>query len=61
MVRITIALALAAALILAGTAVEYDAFLDRSLLRFLVGGIAVTAGLVWLWTVLKEWRMRVRN
>ena len=59
--RITIALALAVALALAGAAVEYDAFVDGSLLRFLVGGIAVTAGLVWLWTVLKEWRTKVRN
>ena len=47
MVRITIALALAAALIIAGAVVEFDAFLDQSLMRFLVGGIAVTAGLVW--------------
>jgi hypothetical protein len=61
MVRIIIALALAVALILAGTAVEFDAFLDRSLLRFLVGGIAVAAGLVWLWSVVKEWRAKVRN
>jgi hypothetical protein len=60
-VRIIIALALAVALILAGTAVEFDAFLDRSLLRFLVGGIAVAAGLVWLWSVVKEWRAKVRN
>lgn len=61
MVRIIIALALAVALILSGTAVEFDAFLDRSLLRFLVGGIAVAAGLVWLWSVVKEWRAKVRN
>jgi hypothetical protein len=43
MVRITIALALAAVLIIAGAAVEFDAFLDQSLIRLLVGGIAVTA------------------
>jgi hypothetical protein len=61
MVRIIIALAPAVALILSGTAVEFDAFLDRSLLRFLVGGIAVAAGLVWLWSVVKEWRAKVRN
>ncbi|MGC1345529.1 MAG: hypothetical protein WA863_05365 [Methyloceanibacter sp.] len=48
MVRITIALALAAVLIIAGAAVEFDAFLDQSLIRLLVGGIAVTAGLVWI-------------
>lgn len=41
MVRITIALALAAVLIIAGAAVEFDAFLDQSLIRLLVGGIAV--------------------
>jgi hypothetical protein len=43
MVRITIAIALAVALIVAGAAVEFDAWLDGSLLRILVGGIAVTA------------------
>jgi hypothetical protein len=48
MVRITIAFALAAVLIIAGAAVEFDAFLDQSLIRLLVGGIAVTAGLVWI-------------
>jgi hypothetical protein len=44
----------------AGAAVEFDSWLDGSLLRFLVGGIAVTAGLVWLWRVLKEWRSKSR-
>ena len=61
MVRLTIALALAAALIIAGALVEFDAFQDQSLLRFLVGTIAVTAGLVWLWSIIKEWRTKVRN
>ena len=61
MVRITIALALAAALVIAGALVEFDAFQDQSLLRFLVGAIAVTAGLVWLWSIIKEWRTKVRN
>ena len=60
MVRLTIALALAAALIIAGALVEFDAFQDQSLLRFLVGAIAVTAGLVWLWSIIKEWRTKVR-
>jgi len=27
----------------------------------LVGAIAVTAGLVWLWSIIKEWRTKVRN
>jgi hypothetical protein len=39
MVRISIAFALAAALTLAGVAVDFDAFLDRSPVRFVVGGI----------------------
>jgi hypothetical protein len=61
MVRLTIALALAAALVIAGALVEFDAFQDQSLLRFLIGAIAVTAGLVWLWSIIKEWRTKVRN
>jgi len=48
-------------LIIAGALVEFDAFQDQSLLRFLVGAIAVTAGLVWLWSIIKEWRTKVRN
>jgi hypothetical protein len=56
MVSLSIALALAAALTLA--AVEFDAYLVQSLVRFLVGGSVVTAGLVSLWAVVKEWRTK---
>lgn len=59
MVRISIAFALAAAFTLAGLAVEFDAFLDRSPIRFVVGGIAIVLGLVWLWNLVQEWRTKI--
>jgi hypothetical protein len=61
MVRLSIALALAAALTLAGVAVEFAAYLDRSPVQFLVGAIATTAGLIWIWAVVNEWRTKSRR
>jgi hypothetical protein len=48
MVRLSIALVLAVALTLAGAAVDFDALLNSAPGKFVVCGVAVALGLVWL-------------
>jgi hypothetical protein len=58
MVRLSISLVLAAALTLAGVALAYQAFTRTVPFEFVVSGFAISAGLVWLWAVVKEWRAK---
>jgi predicted outer membrane lipoprotein len=58
MVRLTLACALAVALILAGGAIEYDAFATNSPLKFSVALIAMGLGIAWLYSTVREWRFR---
>jgi hypothetical protein len=58
MVRLPLACALAVALILAGGAIEYDAFATNSPLKFSVALITMGLGIVWLYSTVREWRFR---
>jgi hypothetical protein len=58
MVRLPLACALAVALILAGGAIEYDAFATNSALKFSVALIAMGLGIAWLYSTVREWRLR---
>ena len=58
MVRLPLACALAVALILAGGAIEYDAFATNSFLKFSVALIAMGLGIAWLYSTVREWRLR---
>lgn len=60
MVRLSIALVLAVALTLAGAAVDFDALLNRAPGKFVVGGVAIALGLLWLRAIIKEWRAKAR-
>jgi hypothetical protein len=56
MVRLSISFVLAAGLTLAGLLLEYDALMHNAPFEFVVSMLAMAAGLVWLWAVVKEWR-----
>jgi uncharacterized membrane protein len=58
MVRLSLSFVLAAALILAGAALQAVASTDTSPLKFAVSALVISLGLVWLWAIIKEWCTR---
>ena len=58
MARLTLSFFLAAALTCAGIAVGDVAFIDHSLAKFGIGGLAIGLGVVWLWAIIDEWRTK---
>jgi len=56
MVRLLLSFLLAAALTLAGVAIEYRAIMTDAPLKFGVALIAGGLGLVWLWSIGRETR-----
>jgi len=58
MVRLSLSFVLAAALILAGAALQAVAITDTSPLKFAVSALVIGLGLVWIWAIIKEWCTR---
>jgi hypothetical protein len=58
MVRLSLSLVLAAALILSGVALQAIAITDTSPVKYAVSVLAIALGAVWLWRIIKEWSAR---
>ena len=58
MARLTLSFFPCSSLTCAGIAVDYVAFIDHSLAKFGIGGLAIGLGVVWLWAIIDEWRTK---